>query len=166
MEGLLSFHQAWPPASLSAAVLAKTPKTPPHFAFADPKGFPHALDAFQGRYVGFEPVGHLAVLASTSCRPARLSARRAGVGLVAVDTVDPNGAYRETRAFLMSRCRKFLSAYRTINVNDEKLRRHCLPMTVRSIRRQGRRQGFRPADCGSPEAVKYFKAHHSKLRRA
>ena len=158
-KGLLSVHQGLePPASLSALVLEKEPKTAPVVHFADPKGTRYALDAFRGRYV-------LLNLWATWCGPcvnelpslARLSRFAPGVRVVAVDTGDKDDV--DAAAFLKEHDAGNLIAYRD---NEKVMMRSfvaiSLPMTV-LIDPQGRivAKASGPADWGSPEAVKYFK---------
>jgi|KBSMisStandDraft_5_1062788.scaffolds.fasta_scaffold62511_4 thiol-disulfide isomerase/thioredoxin len=158
-KGLLSVHQGLePPASLSALVLEKTPKSAPAVHFADPKGTRHALDAFRGRYV-------LLNLWATWCGPcvnelpslARLSRFAPGVRVVAVDTGDKDTV--DAAAFLKEHDAGNLVAYRD---NEKVMMRSfvaiSLPMTV-LIDPQGKivATAAGPADWGTPEAVKYFK---------
>ena len=158
-KGLLSVHQGLePPASLSALVLEKTPKSAPDVHFADQKGTRHALAAFRGRYV-------LLNLWATWCGPcvnelpslARLSRFAPGVRVVAVDTGDRDTV--DAAAFLKEHDAGNLVAYRD---NEKVMMRSfvaiSLPMTV-LIDPQGKvvAKAVGPADWGTPEAVKYFK---------
>ena len=158
-KGLLSVHQGIaPPASLSALVLEKTPKTAPNVHFADAMGGRHALDAFRGRYVVLN-------LWATWCGPcvnelpslARLSRFAPGVQVVAVDTGDRDTV--DAAAFLKEHDAGNLVAYRD---NEKVMMKNflafALPMTV-LIDPQGKvvAKAVGPADWGTPEAVKYFK---------
>ena len=158
-KGLLSVHQGLgPPASLSALVLEKTPKSAPAVHFADPKGTRHALDAFRGRYV-------LLNLWATWCGPcvnelpalARLSRFAPGVRVMVVDTGDKDTV--DAAAFLREHNAGGLVAYRD---NEKVMMRSfgafALPMTV-LIDPTGKvvAKAAGPADWGTPEAVKYFK---------
>jgi thiol-disulfide isomerase/thioredoxin len=158
-KGLLSVHQGLaPPASLSALVLEKTPKSAPDVHFIDPKGARHALQAFRGRYV-------LLNLWATWCGPcvnelpslARLAKFAPGVRVVVVDTGDKDTV--DAAAFLKEHDAGNLVAYRD---NEKVMMKNfvaiSLPMTV-LIDPQGNivAKAAGPADWGTPEAVKYFK---------
>ena len=158
-KGLLSVHQGLePPASLSALVLEKTPKSAPAVHFADPAGTRHALDAFRGRYV-------LLNLWATWCGPcvnelpslARLSRFALGVRVVAIDTADL--ATVDAAGFLKEHNAGNLAAYRdSEKVMMKTFGAFALPMTV-LIDPQGKviAKAAGPADWGSPDAVAYFK---------
>ena len=158
-KGLLSVHQGMePPASLSALVLEKTPKSAPDVHFADPKGARHALQAFRGRYV-------LLNLWATWCGPcvnalpalARLASFAPGIRVVAVDTGDKDTV--DAAAFLKEHKAGNLVAYRD---NEKVMMRsfgaYALPMTV-LIDPEGKiiAKAAGPAEWDTPEAVKYFK---------
>jgi thiol-disulfide isomerase/thioredoxin len=158
-KGLLSVHQGLePPASLSALVLEKAPKTAPDVQFADPTGTRHALAAFRGRYV-------LLNLWATWCGPcvnelpslARLSRFAPGVRVVAVDTGDRDTV--DAAAFLKEHNAGNLIAYRdSEKVMMKNFLAFALPMTV-LIDPQGKivAKAMGPADWGTPDAVAYFK---------
>ena len=158
-KGLLSVHHGLePPASLSALVVEKTPKSAPDVHFADPKGTRHALSAFRGRYV-------LLNLWATWCGPcvnelpalARLSRFAPGVRVMVVNTGDKDTV--DAAAFLKEHSAGGLTAYRD---NEKVMMRSfgafALPMTV-LIDPEGKivAKAAGPADWDSPEAVKYFK---------
>ncbi|HJT42986.1 MAG TPA: TlpA disulfide reductase family protein [Rhizomicrobium sp.] len=158
-KGLLSVHQGLePPASLSALVLEKTPKTAPIVHFAGPTGDRHALDAFRGRYV-------LLNLWATWCAPCvselpalgRLSRFVPGLRVLVVNTADR--AAVDAAAFLKSHNAGGLTAYRdNEKVMMKSFGAYGLPMTV-LIDPQGKivAKAEGPAEWGSAEAVKYFK---------
>ena len=158
-KGLLSVHQGLtPPASLSALVLEKTPKTAPDVHFADGSGSRHALSAFRGRYV-------LLNLWATWCGPcvnelpslARLSRFAPGLRVVAVDTADRGNV--DAAGFLKSHDAGALAVYRdSETVMMKSFGAFGLPMTV-LIDPEGKivAKAEGPADWGSPEAVAYFK---------
>jgi thiol-disulfide isomerase/thioredoxin len=158
-RGLLSVHQGiTPPASLSALVLEKSPKTAPSVHFADGLGNRHALDAFRGRYV-------LLNLWATWCGPcvnelpslARLSRFAPGLKVVAVDTADRGNV--DAAGFLKSHNAGALTIYRdNETVMMKNFGAYGLPMTV-LIDPAGKivAKAEGPADWGSPEAVAYFK---------
>jgi thiol-disulfide isomerase/thioredoxin len=157
-KGLLSVHQGLaPPASLSALVLEKTPKTAPNVHFADAVGNSHALDAFRGRYV-------LLNLWATWCAPcvaelpslARLAAHAPGLKVLAINTdhekVDAAG-------FLKSHGAGSLPVY--LDSERMMLRSFVVPGLPTTIligpdgKVVARAEG--PAEWASPEAVAYFK---------
>ena len=158
-KGLLSVHQGLqPPATLSALVLEKAPKTAPDVHFADPKGTRHALEAFRGRYV-------LLNLWATWCGPcvnelpalARLASFAPGIRVVTVDTGDKDTV--DAAAFLKEHNAGNLAPYRdNEKVMMKSFTAFALPMTV-LIDPQGKivAKAAGPADWGTPEAVKYFK---------
>ena len=158
-KGLLSVHQGiQPPASLSALVLEKSPKTAPPVHFADAKGTRHALDAFRGRYV-------LLNLWATWCGPcvnelpalARLSRLAPGIKVVAINTADRGTV--DAAGFLKSHDAGALIAYRdNETVMMKSLGAYGLPMTILidpSGKIVAKAEG--PADWGSMEAIAYFK---------
>jgi len=158
-KGLLSVHQGLaPPASLSALVLEKSPKTAPNVHFADGAGGRHALDAFRGRFV-------LLNLWATWCGPcvnelpslARLSRFAPGLKVVAVDTADRSNV--DAAGFLKSHDAAALAVYRdNETVMMKSFGAYGLPMTILidpSGNIVAKAEG--PADWGSPEAVAYFK---------
>jgi thiol-disulfide isomerase/thioredoxin len=157
-KGLLSVHQGIaPPASLSALVLEKTPKTAPNVHFADAMGGRHALDAFRGRYV-------LLNLWATWCAPcvaelpslARLAAHAPGLKVLAINTdhekVDAAG-------FLKSHGAGSLPVY--LDSERMMLRSFVVPGLPTTVligpdgKVVARAEG--PAEWASPEAVSYFK---------
>ena len=157
-KGLLSVHQGIaPPASLSALVLEKTPKTAPNVHFADAMGGRHALDAFRGRYV-------LLNLWATWCAPcvaelpslARLAAHAPGLKVLAINTdhekVDAAG-------FLKSHGAGSLPVY--LDSERMMLRSFVVPGLPTTVligpdgKVVARAEG--PAEWGSLEAVSYFK---------
>jgi thiol-disulfide isomerase/thioredoxin len=156
-KGLLSVHQGLePPASLSALVLEKSPKTAPNVHFTDGVGNRHALDAFRGRYV-------LVNLWATWCAPcvaelpslARLAAHAPGLKVLAINTdhekVDAAG-------FLKSHGAGSLPVY--LDSERMMLRSFVVPGLPTTIligpdgKVVARAQG--PAEWGSLDAVKYF----------
>ncbi|HTC84750.1 MAG TPA: TlpA disulfide reductase family protein [Rhizomicrobium sp.] len=157
-KGLLSVHQGLePPASLSALVLEKTPKTAPDVHFIDGQGNPHALQAFQGRYV-------LINLWATWCAPcvselpslARLSRFAPGLKVVAVNT---DTTKVDAARFLKSHDAGALPVY--LDSDRMMLRSFVVPGLPATIligpdgKVVARAEG--PADWGSPEAIQYFK---------
>ena len=158
-KGLLSVHQGLaPPASLSALVLEKSPKTAPDVHFADAAGGRHALDAFRGRYV-------LLNLWATWCGPcvnelpalARLSELAPGLKVLAVDTADRGNV--DAAGFLKSHKAAALGVYRDNEmVMMKSFTAYGLPMTV-LIDPAGKvvAKAEGPADWDNPEAVAYFK---------
>jgi thiol-disulfide isomerase/thioredoxin len=158
-KGLLSVHQGFqPPASLSALVLEKTPKTAPDVHFADALGNRQALDAFRGRYV-------LLNLWATWCGPcvnelpslARLAQFAPGLKVVAVNTGDRSDV--DAAGFLKSHNAGALAVYRdNETVMMKTFGAYALPMTV-LIDPAGKviARADGPADWGSAESVAYFK---------
>ncbi len=158
-KGLLSVHQGLePPASLSALVLEKSPKTAPNVHFADGLGGRHALDAFRGRYV-------LLNLWATWCGPcvnelpslARLSRLAPGLKVLAIDTADRGNV--DAAGFLKSHGAGALAVYRdNETVMMKSFGAYGLPMTV-LIDPSGKivARAAGPADWGSRDAITYFK---------
>jgi thiol-disulfide isomerase/thioredoxin len=157
-KGLLSVHQGLePPASLSALVLEKAPKTAPDVHFVDGAGNRHALDAFRGRYV-------LVNLWATWCAPcvaelpslARLARFAPGLKVVAINT---DSQKVDAAGFLKSHGAGSLPVY--LDSERMMLRSFVVPGLPATIligpdgKVLARAEG--PAEWGSPEVVKYFK---------